>query len=312
MKKFIIKAGLFTVLIVVFCVIADYMSMHKTWNLVIAQFTNSEEFIADVGTDEIKPYIDKVQEQDDTEILIVGDSVCHQMFSGLQEYNDKICIVGSNGAITMAGQYILVEEYVKNHAAATDVYLMVLPESLSRTYDTMWGYQYAVMPFVQTNTLHLLDENTISGIKSSYGEVSIQPWLVKLVDASAVNRKIYFNLIKIYGKSYKQTSDSELADQYISKMYQLCEENGITLHLYACPVADSRQQEMDVLEVKFADSWLKQYYPDYFENIVYFPDKQAADGIHFSGDYAQQANYNEKIQLMLNKSELLETLVLEQ
>lgn len=312
MKKFMIKAGLFTVLIVVFCVIADYMSMHKTWNLVIAQFTNSEEFIADVGTDEIKPYIDKVQEQDDTEILIVGDSVCHQMFSGLQEYNDKICIVGSNGAITMAGQYILVEEYVKNHAAATDVYLMVLPESLSRTYDTMWGYQYAVMPFVQTNTLHLLDENTISGIKSSYGEISIQPWLVKLVDASAVNRKIYFNLIKKYGKSYKQTSDSELADQYISKMYQLCEENGITLHLYACPVADSRQQEMDALEVKFADTWLKQHYPDYFENIVYFPAKQAADGIHFSGDYAQQANYNEKIQLMLNKSELLETLVLEQ
>lgn len=310
MKKFIIKAGLFTVLIIVFCVIADYMSMHKTWNLVIAQFTNSEEFIADVGTDEIKPYIDKVQEQDDTEILIVGDSVCHQMFSGLQEYNDKICIVGSNGAITMAGQYILVEEYVKNHAAATDVYLMVLPESLTRTYDTMWGYQYAVMPFVQTNTLHLLDENTMSGIKFSYGEISIQPWLVNLIDSSAINRKIYFNLIQKYGKTYQQNFKFELADQYIAKMYDLCEENGMNLHLYACPVADTRQQEMEALATNFEGSWLKKQYPGYFESIVYFPVEQAADGIHFSGDYAEQANYNEKIRLMLNQSKLMESLVL--
>lgn len=312
MKKFMIKAELFVVIMLVFCIAAERVAMNKDWNLVIAQFTNSEDFIENVGTDEIKPYLYKVQEKDESEILVVGDSVCHQMLSGLQEYNDKICIVGSNGAITMAGQYILVAEYIKNHAEATDIYLLVLPESLSRTYDTMWGYQYAVMPFVETDTFDLLDENTISGIKASYGEISLHPWVVDLVDSSAVNRKIYFNLIKKYGKSYKQSSDFELADQYIAKMYNLCEKNGISLHLYACPVADSRRQEMDILEKLYADTWLGQYYPDYFEKILYFPDEQAADGIHFSGDYAQQADYNEKLRLMLEGSELMEKLILEQ
>ena len=67
---------------------------------------------------------------------------------------------------------------------------------------------------------------------------------------------------------------------------------------------------MEALATNFEGSWLKKQYPGYFESIVYFPVEQAADGIHFSGDYAEQANYNEKIRLMLNQSKLMESLVL--
>ncbi len=78
------------------------------------------------------------------------------MFRRLQKYNEDISIIGSNGAITLAGQYILAEEYLRNHPDATDLYLILLPESLTRTFDTSYGYQYAVMSFAETGTLQLL------------------------------------------------------------------------------------------------------------------------------------------------------------
>lgn len=312
MKKFILKANFFVILLIFICGMLDYMSMREGWKNFFAKVTDSEDFlVVNVGTDEIKPYINKVQEKDNTNMLIVGDSVCHQMFQGLQEKNEKVCIVGSNGAITMSGQYVLVKEYIENHPQATDVYLVVLPESLDRTYDTLWGYQYAVMPFVATDTLKLLDENTIEIMKASYGTLSLQPWFVQWVDASAVNRKLCFNLIGKYGTTYRQKTDLEIAEQYISKMYYLCEEKGIEFHLYACPVADDKQAEMANLDAGLEGTWLKEHFPDYFKNIVYFPTEQANDGVHFSGEYAEQKNFNMWIRKILNGSNLLDVLIVE-
>ncbi len=60
----------------------------------------------------------------------------------------------------MSGQYILVEEFLKHHPQATDVYLSVIEDSLITDYETGYGYQYGVMPFAETDTLKLLDPET--------------------------------------------------------------------------------------------------------------------------------------------------------
>jgi len=279
--------------------------MKEPFRVHLARLTNSYDLImVNVGPDEIKPYIDKVQTDDNTTKLIIGDSVCHQMFNDLQEYNNDISIVGSNAAITMTGQYILAEEYIKNHAHITDIYLIVLPDSLARTFDTSFGYQYAVMPFVETETLSLLDSNTIRQMESVYGKFFMKPPIVNAIDKSGINRKLYLNLLRDYRNGYQPKNRFEIAEQYIGKIYELCEKNHIDLHLYAGPVSDTKTKSIESMKEEYKATALYDYFPDYLENIHYYPDEQFRDGVHFGGDYENQECYNQKITEMFSEQEL--------
>lgn len=309
MKSFYKKITIFTFLLISICIGLDYMSMNDPWRMILARITNSEELISlNTGTDEIIPYIEKVQLQDNTTTLIIGDSVCHQMFQGLQQYNENICMAGSNAAISMTGQYILAEEYIKNHPDATDIYLFVLPASLCSTFDTQWGYQYTVMPFVETDTLKLLDQETINIMESVYGSFFMKPQVVRIIDKSAVNRKLYLNMIADYRTGYTQKTTYEIADQYIRKIYELCKENDVEFHLYPCPVSDSKYQYTEELKNDYDNTWLQTCFPEYFDKILVFPDEQTRDGIHFTGEYESQDYYNEKISKIFADAELLDDL----
>lgn len=299
MKKFYLKMILFIAIIATILGACEYLSVREPFRTWIAEWTDSESFITgNVGSDEIKPYIAKVQNPDNTTKLILGDSVGRQLYVGLQKYNEDIAIVGSNAAITMAGQYILAAEYIENHPDATDIFLVILPESLCRTFDTKWGYQYTVMPFVETGTLEKLDPDTIESMKSVYGEFFMREDIVYKIDRSAINRKLYLNMLKEYSNGYVPESKFSLAEQYLKKMYDLCEANNITMHLYACPLADNRVEEIEGMKKQYSETELYQLFPEFMENIYFYPLEQAADGVHFSGDYANQEHYNELIEEM--------------
>lgn len=311
MKKFYLKIFLFVTFIAMILVMCEYLSVREPFRTWIAEWTDSESFITgNVGADEIKPYISKVQTSDETTKLLLGDSVGRQLYVGLQEYNEDVAIVGSNAAITMAGQYILAAEYIENHPEATDIFLVVLPESLCRTFDTKWGYQYTVMPFVETGTLDRLDQDTVDIMESVYGEFFMQEDIVYKIDRSAINRKLYLNMLKEHSDSYNPENKFALAEQYLMKMYELCNANDVNMHLYAGPLADNRVQEIEVMKREYEETELYQIFPDFMDNIYFYPVEQAADGVHFSGDYANQEFYNELIKKMYTGTALGEAVKL--
>ena len=125
MKRFYVNGISFIMILFSVLVGFDLLSMHGSFRQLFSNWTDSASYL-ERGPDEIKPYIVKAQFQDDSTKLIIGDSVCRQMFNGLQEYNSDFTIIGSNGAITMAGQYIMTKEYLDNHPNATDVFLIIL------------------------------------------------------------------------------------------------------------------------------------------------------------------------------------------
>ena len=312
MRKFYSKITVFLILLVVFLGIADYVSMKDPWRKVLAKYTDSEEFISvNVGASEIKSYIEKVQTKDNTTTLIIGDSVCKQMFDGLQQYNEDMCINGSNAAIAMTGQYIIAKEYIENHPNATDIYMFLLPGSLRATFDTQWGYQYTVMPFVETDTLKLLDDNTIDAMELVYGAFFMKPLVVELIDKSAINRKLYLNMLADTKEGYQQKTSYEIAEQYIKKIYDLCQENDIKLHLYPCPVVESQRAAIETMKEEYAKTWLYTKFPDYLNKVLFYPDEQARDGVHFGGEYASQEYYDEKIKEIFEGSQLLAELCFE-
>lgn len=106
----------------------------------------------------------------------------------------------------------------KAFRSVTDVFLIVLPESLGRTFDTRCGYQYTVMPFVETDTLKDLDDNTLDIMEDTYGKAFLNRKIIKVLHLSAVNRKLYLNILADHTPGYVLSNHFEIADQYVVKI----------------------------------------------------------------------------------------------
>ena len=294
-----------TLLVVLFA-----MSANETYRYSIAEYLECEDYISkNNGPDEISEWIVKVNEKNEYTKLILGDSVCCQMFSGLQWCNDEVCIAGSNGAVTMAGQYILLHEFIKNHSNVSDVWLVVLPISLQRYIDKTVGYQYVVMPFTLNDKMTLLDDSTIKTIENSFGKYSMDPIFVRTLDKSAILRKVYLNYISNhYNDPNESWPIADISFRYIIKMKELCDENGITLHLLPAPSPDNEYsvEFINTFKLSYANSDLCCYFPKYIDNIKTYPAEQFGDGTHFTGDYANQEHYNDIIKDMYSNDNLID------
>lgn len=313
MKKFYLNASAFIALLLVAVIGLDILSMFGGTRKILADLTDSTKYISDhTGSADIIPQIEKAMTKDGTTKLIIGDSVCRQLFNDLQDINSgDFTIIGSNAAITMAGQYILAAEYLKAHPDATDIYLFALPPSLKRTFDTELGYQYVIMPFVETDTLHNLDSGTISLLESVYGKFFMKKSVVKAIDLSGINRKLFLNYLLENSTGYEPASYFELADKYVCGIDALCKEYNVNFHFYPCPRIESSRQNMEKIKGDFANSAVSKINSEYMNMIYYFPDGESEDGTHFSPEYATREHLNTVIAEMLKNDGLLNILKLQ-
>lgn len=292
MKKLFLKGLLFCIIIFSVVVCFIYFSTREPTRSLIARWTNSEDFMAESG---MLSYFARAKEANGSTRLIIGDSIANQLFSGLQAYNSKTDILTTNAALMITGQYLLAEEYIKNHPDATDIFLVIHPLALTRTFDTEWGYRYAAMTYVETDTIDYLDENTINAMASVYGTFFMQKNIVGLIEDSPVCRKLYLSYIDINGEDYIQESPFEIADQYVKKLYDLCLENQIELHVYPSPVSEYFKNQVMELSEGYGNTWMSTKFPDYFNQIMFYPDAWSEDLSHFGGEYAERGQLNEII-----------------
>lgn len=309
MKKVVIKVVFFIGIYSILLAGMDILSMVPPANRVIAKITNSS--IDRTGSAEIEPRISWVQEQDATQYLIVGDSVGNQLFFGLRENNSEYCIATCNQAVTMAGQYILISEYIKNHESVEGIYMFMVPQTLGSDINTKLSYSYFVMPFIKNGYQDYLEDTTKDKLKETFGTFFLQPMIIKAIDFSCVNRKIYLNLMN--EKKEQKTGKSEISDiteVYLRKIDSLCRERDIKFWLLPAPVEDTldSHQQIEDIRTEFEKRELDQIFPDFFGNIQYYPEKEFGDHTHFAGIYAERSCLNEKIENMINKDNRLRNL----
>lgn len=289
MKRFGFKLTVFLGISIIPIVLFLWISAQDAYRDFIAYITESEEYgSGNVGSREIVPFIEKVQENNGYTKLIIGDSLCAQIYNPFQDINDEFCISGTNRAITLAGQYILAKEFIENHEKVTDIYIVCIIDSLRAEPDENFGYQYVVMPFTETDTIYALDKNTREKMESLYGSFFCRKWVVERIDKSPLNRKLYLTFLSEKSKVCESpfesdTMISETAYQYLEKMHQLCKENGVDLHLVPAPHADTEVQRTNVEYMKneILDNGKEDLFGDYFDNIEYYQTDLLRDGVHF-------------------------------
>lgn len=290
MKKLFMKLIIFGGLN--FCVILLFLliSASEKFRMPITELTQSKEYVYEnFGANEIIPYIERVQEKNSYTKLIIGDSVCNQIFERYYGEDDEYCICGTNQAVTIAGQYILAEEFVKSHENITDIYLIVIMDSLTSGYNAQFGYQYAVMPFVETDTIDALDEDTQKEIAGMYGRIFCKKEVVEIIHKSPLCMKLYLNALAQKDQTFPRKQQgiiSDLTYQYLAKLKELCDKEGIRFHLIPGPHADSDDQHIRVEQVRREAEEKGDLHGigEYLDQITFYPEGIFRDRVHFDED----------------------------
>lgn len=299
MRKFWGKLLIFGIVYV--SIIGGFMLMSASdrWRAPIAELTRSKEYTYEnFGPNEIIPYIERVQEKNGYTKLILGDSVCKQVFERFHDVNDDCCICGTNQAVSIAGQYILAKEFVENHADVTDIYLVIIMDSLTTTFNAQLGYQYSVMPFVETDTIINLDQDTQKEISDMYGAIFCKKPIVEFIHRSPLGMKLYLNLLSKKSELFpgkEQGLVSDISYYYLNKIKILCEKEGIQFHLLPGPHADSEDQHWRAEQVsrEVEEEGDSLGLKEYLDRIEYFPETLFRDRVHFDGNKVNDDFYKE-------------------
>lgn len=309
MKKFGIKLTLFTIIEGLLVLICLCFSAYEPFKTTFARITDSEIYGgANNGTREIIPYIEKVQTPNGYTKLIVGDSVCGQVYNRFQKYNDDYCICGTNQALTMAGQYLLINSFLENNENVTDVYLIIISDSLKSDFNVQLSYQYMVIPFTQKGELRNLEEETQIEIEKKFGSFFCKPEIVNLIDKSPLNRKIYLNFLNFKSKIWSVEEDyegiiSDTAYVYLEKIIKLCEQKDVEFHLIPGPHADRKEQHEQVKQMKqeITGTIYANIIGEYLSEIEYYSVDLFRDSVHFDEDKVNEKFFAEIAQKDLPK-----------
>lgn len=303
MKKLLSRIVLFLVILVIIIVgILTLCVMFPSVDNLIGTVTCSEGF--DGYEEKTKTEaIEKTQNKNDGYTkLFVDDSVCASMFGRLQDKNSVYLFAGTNRAFLVAGQYVQIREFLKTHDNVSEVYMFLSKGTWESTIDVQYGYQCFAVPIISTNTFDDLENNTKQEMKDTYSGTLIQPWFVYIYNKSCVIRKLTLNLLNTYHEKvlkedmsvnyvHEENKVSDVNQQYLDLIINMCEKNNIALHILHDPIADTPDNRDDYdNEIKMineiSNDKNKKYLDEYLNSVLFYPEDLFIDGVHFKGDDA--------------------------
>ena len=313
MTKFLLRLAAFVLAALVLFLGVLGLSALGPFSDIFAKLTASTGYSAS-ASEEIGAHITAVQARDGATALILGDSVCWQVFGPFSLCNTAYRIDGSNRAVTLAGQYLLAKAFLDAHPDATDVYLIITPDSFSAGFDAGYGYQYAAAPFAAAGLLGGLDDTTRAELTAAYGAPFLTGTFARWADASPLVKKLYLNALEVWQPAAAQSGPLvPLARRNLENLETLCQERGAAFHLLCAPLADSedRHTAMASLEQAFRDAGLYDSYSAYFTQAPWYDRALfGEDGVHFDNATADMDFYARVIGEIQNATGLLDGLVL--
>ena len=207
-------------------------------------------------------------------LLILGDSVCQQLYPSERSYPDAVSL-SCNQAVTMAGQYFLMRNYFESNADALPerVVLVCTPQCLQNDLD-QFTFQYFLKPFLNREYKPLFNDVLLTRLE-------------QIPHYRAA--RLPFIRISNYAFAYELEPDapydlvSPLSRSYLQEMAGLAASKGVSFTLQCPPVRESLQAWVDSLcvlagENEEMDAALLAAYRD---GVTACPDSLFRDRYHF-------------------------------
>jgi hypothetical protein len=212
--------------------------------------------------------------------LILGDSCARQLYHP-DNYSDSIYSLACNQAISLVGQYILFEYFLRANKSdlPDEVCLIYNPQSFNNSLDQPTTYNYFLKPFYKKeNSIYFtqLCHQLVSQIPFWY--LSQFPFVVNSNWSPDFHNKDKYDFYQI----------SDISFQYILKIKNICERNHIKFKLLPSFVGKSREQLINRFKSKQENKHifaLINEFEGFFSSINYLPDSCFYDEIHLKKQF---------------------------
>lgn len=208
--------------------------------------------------------------------LILGDSTGHALYPSEKGY-DNIASMACNQAITFAGQYFLMKNFLETNKdyPPQEIILLVTPESFGNDVD-IFAYQYFLKPFPIIEYKTLYTEHLYARIKSiplywtaNFPFIHTSGYTPKIAVPSPIERQ----------------SLSKLTYEYLKLMDSIATAHNIPFRIHATPVRDDKYEVISNITQDLknigTDS-LAHLFEPYIESITYYPANLFFDHVHLN------------------------------
>lgn len=235
---------------------------------------------------EVYDVIEKAGDKGKTEdIIVIGDSVGNQLYFVADEISG-ITGLASTMAISMVGQYLVLNKVVENNKSqGKRVYLIYHPSSFKEDLNTKFTYHYFLKPFFYEENYLDIEAPALSRIQQiPYYEYCQWPWL------KATN--ITPNFESVPSDNQDQFYLSEISQLYLQKMKKLAKENDFTLKILAPPIQEKfREYDFARFVNQIDELGMSAEFTGYVDDIQYFSAELFQDEVHYKDPAALGVNY---------------------
>lgn len=278
----LVRKFILLVMLSIASIIGIYFFMYAT-NTRITTFT-AEIFYA----------LDKAGRNSGRTGVILGDSVCNQIWPQLED-SKNFSHIGSVWGISNCGTYLLLKKYLEHNPQTQEVYYVARPQTIG-DMGLGLGYENFVIPFINHETVNFIAPETKQALYDKYGKFFVENEFIQSV---LLNNTI---LLKYYLDNVNsKTPKTDTPDEneyhrisrnsviYLAKMRELCREHNVKLYIRSVPMPDTDDNhnwenfKQDVKTYGFED-----ILGDFVENIRYCPIEWFVDGVHFTVEILDQ------------------------
>lgn len=211
--------------------------------------------------------------------LILGDSTGHSLYPSEKTY-DSIISLACNQAVTMAGHYFLLKNYLEtnNENLPNEIIILFTPETFGNDVD-MFAYQYFLKPFP------ILEYKSLY-TKHLYDRIKTIPfyWTANL---PFIQTSGYTPRIAIPANE-ERLNVSELSIEYLLKIDSIAEKYHVALRMLSTPVRDDYKE---ITERRIEDlqrvcpEKIQQTMNAYIQSIPYYQSELFFDHVHLKSIY---------------------------
>lgn len=260
MKRFIFKSLGFFIFSILFVYLCSAFILH-TKIFKLNYYPGKEIYTA----------IDKSKKNNNSKTLLIGDSVANQIFNNEEEY-DQFNSLATNQAISIAGQYFLLKEYLKTGNKIDSLIMLFVPWSFKNNLDQIYTYHYFLKPFYNSDYSTLFSKTVIGQIKkldynliSQFPPIKIIPWAPEFSNTPSSD----FTFL------------SPISVEYLNKISQLSKQYNFSVKIIPPPISFENKlliesiDKSEILQTELSSELL-----EYFEKIKYIDKSNFSDGTH--------------------------------
>lgn len=253
-----------------------------------------------------KVHLSEYSTQKNIDTILLSDSVS---YGPLSRYKLKpnILDLSSNQAISLAGNYFLLERYLKTHKAPKEVYLFFIYDLFKNNLTSRLNYLYFTTVFTKKNEQEELSRisrsevydklnyfnSRKSNLKKYFKEFKprIKKDFVDIYDLTVIQKKIKTAVYQGRTKIYANAKLTPFANHFLKKIIKLCQYHNIKLTLVVEPMPENHH-------IKFINSALYQYLLEQSKNKLCtlkdsndyytFEVEHFRDTIHLSGNFQKK------------------------